>query len=79
LKDLPIGVFVHNVSFIYKGGIARAAGCSAQIVSKNKRYCRLKLNSGEHRLFFLTTTATLGIISKSSYKNIILGKAGRSR
>jgi large subunit ribosomal protein L2 len=79
LKDLPLGVFVHNISFMYKGGVARSAGCSAQIISKDKRYCRLRLNSGEHRLFFLTTTATLGIVSNSSHKGIVLGKAGRSR
>jgi large subunit ribosomal protein L2 len=79
LKDLPLGVFVHNISFSRKGGLARAAGCSAQIVSKDKFSCRLRLNSGEYRLFNLYTTATLGSISNISHKRVILGKAGRSR
>jgi len=80
LKDLPLGSFVHNVLFEKKKtGIARAAGCSAQIISKDESYCRLRLSSGEHRLFDLTTNATLGSISNSSHKLVVLGKAGRSR
>ena len=80
LKDLPLGVFVHDISVAQKkGGIARSAGCGAQIISKDKNYCRLRLNSGEHRLFSLTTEATLGLVSNSSHKLINLGKAGRSR
>jgi large subunit ribosomal protein L2 len=80
LKDLPLGIFVHNVLFdSKKTGIARAAGCSAQIISKDESYCRLRLNSGEHRLFKLTTNASLGSISNPSHKLVVLGKAGRSR
>lgn len=80
LKDLPLGFFVHNVSFpSNKGGVARSAGCSAQIVSKDDKYCRLRLTSGEHRLFPLTTSAVLGVVSNSLHKQTVLGKAGRSR
>lgn len=80
LKDLPLGFFVYNITFpSNNGGVARSAGCSAQIISKDTKYCRLRLNSGEHRLFSLTTKATLGIVSNSSHKLVILGKAGRSR
>lgn len=79
LKDLPLGVFVHNISFSRKGGLARSAGCSAQLISKDSKYCRLRLSSGEHRLFALTTTATLGKVSNTSHKRVVLGKAGRSR
>jgi len=80
LKDLPLGVFVHNISFSsQKGGIARSAGCGAQIVSKNDNFCRLKLNSGEYKTFSLKTEATLGLVSNSLFKHVNLGKAGRSR
>lgn len=80
LQDLPLGVFIHNVEFPHsKGGVARSAGCGVQIISKNEKYCRLRLNSGEHRLFSLNTKATLGSLSNSAYKHISLGKAGRSR
>jgi len=80
LKDLPLGVFVHNVFFPQKKtAIARAAGCSAQLVSKDNKYCRLRLSSGEDRLFALNTKATLGILSNNLQKHTVLGKAGRSR
>jgi large subunit ribosomal protein L2 len=80
LKDLPLGVFVHNVLFSSKkGGIARSAGCGAQIISKDNNFCRLRLNSGEHRLFPSLTEATLGILSNSLHKLVNLGKAGRAR
>jgi len=80
LKNLPLGVFVHNIYFSHKkGGFARSAGCGAQIVAKDKNNCRLRLSSGEYRLFPLKTEATLGLVSNSPHKLINLGKAGRSR
>jgi large subunit ribosomal protein L2 len=80
LQHLPLGTFVHNIFFPQKKtGIARAAGCSAQLVSKDANYCRLRLSSGEHRLFPLHTEATLGTVSNPFHKRIVLGKAGRSR
>lgn len=80
LKDLPLGAFVHNVSFLKKNSMfARSAGCAAQLISKDSKHCRLRLNSGQHRLFDLNTKATLGVISNKSHKLINLGKAGRSR
>jgi len=80
LRDLPLGSFVHNIFFPKKmSGIARAAGCSAQLVSKNDNFCRLRLSSGEHRLFSFDTLATLGIVSNFQHKRVVLGKAGRSR
>jgi len=81
LKDLPLGLFVHNFSFSpgKKGKIARAAGASGQIISKNAKYCRIRLNSGEHRFFSLDTRATLGVVSNGLHKLIYLGKAGRAR
>lgn len=81
LKDLPLGVFVHNVAFSRdeKKSVARSAGCGAQIISKDETHCRLRLSSGEHRLFSLTTKATLGTLSNPSHKHVCLGKAGRAR
>ena len=80
LKDLPLGVFVHNIYFPNsKKGLARSAGCAAVLISKNANFCRLRLNSGEQRLFSPKTYATLGSLSNPFHKRIVLGKAGRSR
>jgi len=80
LGSLPLGVFVHNVLFPQKRtGFARSAGCSAQLISKDHKYCRVRLSSGQHRLLMLKTTATLGLISNPLKRQVVIGKAGRSR
>lgn len=80
LKNIPLGFFVFNVSFpSKKSWLARSAGSSAQVISKNDKYCRLRLKSGEHRLFLSNTKVFLGIASNFLHKHILLGKAGRSR
>jgi len=80
LGSLPLGVFVHNIFFPQKKtGFARSAGCSAQLISKDHQYCRVRLSSGQHRLFNLKTTATLGLISNPLKRQVVFGKAGRSR
>jgi len=80
LKDLPLGVFVHNIFFPrQRGGFSRSAGCGAQVISKDETQCRLRLNSGQQRLFLLNTEVTLGVLSNSSHRFVNLAKAGRSR
>lgn len=81
LGQLPLGVFVHNFSFFpaSKKKVCRSAGVYAQIISKDSKFCRLRLASGEHRLFPSEVFATLGTVSNLFHKLISLGKAGRSR
>lgn len=81
LEKIPVGALIHNVSpFLKKKGqIARAAGTYAQLIQKTKNYARLRLASGEQRLFPLASYATLGVVSNENNKLISLGKAGRSR
>lgn len=81
LRDLPLGLKISNVSFHKnsKSGFARSAGTFAQIVSKNEKFCRLRLMSGKERTVPSSTIVTLGSISNNLYKFRVLGKAGRSR
>ena len=81
LNDIPVGTVVHNIELkIGKGGqLARAAGCYAQVVSKDKGYTLLKLRSGQFRYVLSKCCATIGVVSNQSSKNVKLGKAGRSR
>ena len=81
LRELPLGVFVHNFSFFptLDKKVCRSAGVSAQVISKDSKFCRIRLASGEHRLFPLDVIATLGIVSNPSHILISLGNAGRSR
>ncbi len=81
LKNIPIGTNVHNIELKPGAGgqIARSAGTSVQIVSKEDLYVQLKLISGEIRLVNKNCLATVGIVSNPDNKNIKLGKAGRKR
>jgi large subunit ribosomal protein L2 len=78
---IPLGAYIHNVELKPgKGGqLARSAGSSCIIVSKDVKYTQIKLPSGEVRMVLNNCKATLGVVSNLEHENISLGKAGRSR
>lgn len=81
LSSIPAGFFVHNIELTPgRGGVfARSAGMSAQIMAKDERYATLKMPSGEIRLIPLECWVTVGMLGNADYKNVIIGKAGRTR
>lgn len=81
LKDIPVGTVIHNVEMRPgKGGqLARSAGTYSQLLSKEGKYCHLRLPSGEIRLVLAECKATIGQVSNPEHENISIGKAGRSR
>ena len=81
LDRIPLGTEVHNVELYQgRGGqLARAAGTSAQLISKEGVHATLRLPSGELRLVRRECTATIGQLGNVEHANIKLGKAGRSR
>ena len=81
LRNVPAGFFVHNVELVPEQGgkIARSAGSSVQIMGKTDAYATLKVPSGEIRMVPLDCWATIGILGNADYKNIVWGKAGRTR
>ena len=81
LKNIPEGTVVHCVELTPgKGGqMARAAGCSAQILAFEGRYCTLRLSSGEVRKVLNNCRATIGTVGNGEYSLISWGKAGRNR
>ena len=81
LKNIPVGTSVHNIELKPGAGgqLARSAGTSVQVISKEDLYVQLKLVSGEIRLVNKNCLATIGIVSNADNKNIKLGKAGRKR
>jgi len=81
LKNIPVGVLVHNVE-LYPGNggqIVRGAGTAAMIVAKEDKYVHLKLPSGEVRKFLGDCWATVGQLGNEEHKDEIIGKAGRKR
>lgn len=81
LKNIPAGFFVHNVELYPEQGgrIARSAGSSVQIMGKTEEHATLKMPSGEIRMVPINCWATIGVLGNAEYKNIVLGKAGRTR
>ena len=81
LRNIPEGTFVHCVELVPgKGGqMARAAGCSAQILGFDGPYATLRLSSGEVRKVRNNCRATVGVVGNEDYSLINWGKAGRNR
>ncbi len=81
LKNIPNGTNIHNVEIKPGAGgqLARSAGTSVQIVTKEEVFVQIKQASGEIRLINKDCLATIGVVSNADNKNIKLGKAGRKR
>ncbi len=81
LKNIPAGTTVHNVELRPgKGGqMARSAGASVQLVSKEGDYALVKLPSNEVRRVHVDCKATIGQVGNVDHENVSLGKAGRTR
>jgi len=81
LSRIPSGQMVHNVEFFpgSKGKLARAAGTAVQVMGAEEGKVRLRLPSGEIRLFLGDCMATIGQVGNLDHKNVKSGKAGRMR
>ncbi len=81
LRFIPIGAVVHAVELQPGKGaqLARSAGTSIQIQGRDGVYVTLRLPSGELRKVHGECYATMGGVGNSEHKNIVIGKAGRSR
>ncbi len=81
LKNIPIGLFIHNIEMKPgKGGqIARSAGTQCQLLAVDGKYAQIKMPSGEIRMINANCYATIGKVSNADHNNILWGKAGRLR
>lgn len=81
LSRLPVGTVVHNIELNRGTGgqIVRGAGTGAMLLSKEGDYVKISLPSGETRLVGKDNIATVGTVGNIEWKNVYIGKAGRSR
>jgi len=81
LSDVPLGAMLHNIEMQPNrgGALARSAGTSAQLMSKEGKYVIIKMPSGETRRILATCRGTIGIVSNPDHSLQVLGKAGRKR
>lgn len=81
LRNIPTGTIVHGVELRPGGGakMARSAGTSVQLMSKENDAALLRLPSGEMRQVSLDCRATVGQVGNPEAELIKIGKAGRNR
>lgn len=81
LKDIPVGMAIHNLELRPgRGGVTvRSAGASAVIMALEGNAAQVKLPSGEIRVVPADARASLGQLSNLDHGNVRLGKAGRTR
>lgn len=81
LKNIPLGTVISCIELKPgQGGIlARSAGSSAQLTSRDGKYAIIKLPSGESRMILVECIAMIGSVSNSDHQLTVSGKAGRSR
>jgi len=81
LRFIPVGAVVHAVEMVPGKGaqLARSAGTSIQIQGRDGSYVTVRMPSGELRRLHGECYATIGAVGNSDHKNIVLGKAGRTR
>ena len=81
LDMIPLGTIVHNIEMIAgRGGkLVRSAGAGAQVMAKEGNYVTLKMPSSEMRMVRKECLATIGVLGNAEFKNLKIGKAGRTR
>jgi large subunit ribosomal protein L2 len=81
ISAIPMGTTIHNVELRPGKGaqVARGAGATAILVSKEGQYCQVRLPSGEVKKVLSVCRASIGQVGNTDNENITLGKAGRSR
>lgn len=79
LKNIPVGVLVHNVEINpgQGGQMLRSAGSFGVVIAHEEKYTQIKLPSGEVRRFLNECRATIGQVGNIEKKDEKIGKAGR--
>ena len=81
LNKMPLGSLIHNVEIVPgKGGqMVRSAGVMARLSARDAGYAHITLPSGEVRKVTEVCRATIGQVSNSEHRLVVIGKAGRNR
>ena len=81
LELIPLGTIIHNIELIPGRGakMVRTAGAGAQLMAKDGNYVTIKMPSSEMRMVRKECLATIGVLSNAEFKNLKVGKAGRTR
>jgi len=69
LANIPLGTTVHNIELKPGKGamLARSAGSSGTLTSRDGKYAIIKMPSGESRMVLTTCRATVGSVSNGDH------------
>ena len=81
LELIPLGTIIHNIELSPGRGakMVRTAGAGAQLMAKDGNYVTIKMPSSEMRMVRKECLATIGVLGNAEFKNLKVGKAGRTR
>lgn len=81
LEFIPPSTKLHAVELLPGKGaqIARSAGNAVELITVDGGSAQIKMPSGEMRLVSAKCMASVGIVGNAEKKNVVIGKAGRSR
>ena len=81
LRNIPVGSTIHCVELSQGKGaqLARSAGTSIQLLSREGDYAQLRLRSGEIRKVHIDCRATIGEVGNAEHNLRSIGKAGAQR
>lgn len=81
LEKINIGAFIHAIELRPGKGarLVRSAGTYAKLLGRDGQYCSIQMPSGEVRLVLGRCMATVGEVGNKDHKNVVSGKAGRTR
>jgi len=81
LGAIPVGMTIHNVELNPgRGGqLARSAGASVQLASREGKYVHIIMPSGELRMVHVKCRATIGQIGNVNHQNVRIAGAGGNR
>ena len=76
LKNIPLGTVISCIELRPGQGaiLARSAGSSAQLTSRDGKYAIIKLPSGESRMILVECMAMIGSVSNSDHQLTVSGK-----
>ncbi len=81
LKNLPVGVLIHNISTLNSkiAKYSRSAGTFSQILQKKNNSVIIRVSSGKTLTLDNNLFASFGRVSNLKHNLIVSGKAGKSR
>ncbi|MDD5393412.1 MAG: 50S ribosomal protein L2 [Thiothrix sp.] len=81
MRNIPVGTVIHCIEMKPGKGaqLARSAGASVQLISREGAHATIRLRSGEMRKVPIDCRATIGEVGNSEHALIKLGKAGAKR